>query len=80
LVILEVRTRQGDSKGSALESVDIRKVRQLQSIIPVFLHQAKEIMKRSNYRQIRFDVIALTVKNCRVSAFEHVRNAFDALD
>jgi putative endonuclease len=78
LVVIEVRTRQSDSKGSALESVDVRKVRKLQSIIPRFLYEAEKTMQLPDYQQIRFDVIALTLREGRVHALQHVRNAFDA--
>jgi putative endonuclease len=77
LVIIEVRARQTDAKGSALESVDVRKVRKLQSIIPRFLYEAEMTMNLPDYQQIRFDVIALTLREGRVHALQHVRNAFD---
>ncbi len=54
-VVIEVRTRIGTSYGSALESVNARKVLQLRRLA------ARWARLQQGFSQLRIDVIALTV-------------------
>lgn len=54
-IVIEVRTRFGNAKGSALESVDDRKVRQLRSL-SVAWARSHECRGR-----VRVDIVAITV-------------------
>ena len=54
-IVIEVRTRFGNAKGSALESVDDRKVRQLRSLSVAWVrsHECRG--------HVRVDIVAITV-------------------
>jgi len=73
LVFVEVRTRSTRSFGSAEESVDWRKQRQVRKMATLYLSE-----QRRGYRQFRFDVVAvyLTGRERKVERVHHVRNAF----
>lgn len=73
LVFVEVRTRSSRGFGSAEESVDWRKQRQVRKMATLYLSEAKR-----GYRQFRFDVVAvyLTGREHQVERVHHIRNAF----
>lgn len=54
-IVIEVRTRCGNAKGSALESVDDRKLRQLRSLSVAWVrsHECRG--------HLRIDIVAITV-------------------
>lgn len=76
LVIVEVRTRQSRGFGSAVESVDWKKVRRLRKLSERLLYTMPELTEYCN--RVRIDVIGLTVQNGAVYGFQHLRNAVDA--
>ncbi|NBC69150.1 YraN family protein [Paenibacillus sacheonensis] len=79
IVVIEVRTRRAGGRfGTAVESVDYKKQFRVRSIAEVYLS-----MNKLHGSRIRFDVIAITVKQAdsETSAFEvverrHVEAAF----
>ena len=71
-VVVEVRTRIGTMYGSALESVDTRKILQLRRLAARWAHQ------HSSFSKLRIDVIALTVpQGCAKDVREGGRVDFD---
>ncbi|WP_339321338.1 YraN family protein [Paenibacillus sp. FSL W8-0194] len=72
LVIVEVRSRSGSRYGTAAESVDYRKIRQVRGIASTYLHY-----KRFEDRDLRFDVIAIEMDAARnVVSLQHIEGAF----
>jgi putative endonuclease len=73
LVFIEVRTRSSRTYGSAEESVDWRKQRQVRKVAALYL--AAEPVR---YRQFRFDVVVvyLAGPTGAVQEIRHLRNAF----
>lgn len=73
LVFVEVRTRSGRRAfGTPLESVNVRKQRQIYETSQVYLHQ-----ERQHGRQVRYDVLAVqTDPTGALLHIEHIRNAF----
>lgn len=73
IVIVEVRTRrEGGRFGTAAESVDHRKQRQLRSTTQVYLYS-----KRLQERRVRFDVITVLMdRDCLVLDIRHYEEAF----
>lgn len=72
LVIVEVRSRSGSRYGTAAESVDYRKIRQVRGIASTYLHY-----KRLEDREMRFDVIAIELDAARnVVSLQHIEGAF----
>ena len=73
LVIVEVRTRRAGGRfGTAAESVDYRKRRQLQTTAQVYMQSAGV-----QGRHVRFDVIAVSVdSDGKITTMEHYEGAF----
>lgn len=73
LVFVEVRTRSTRGFGSAEESVDWRKQRQVRKMATLYLSEAPR-----GYRQFRFDVVAvyLSGRERKIERVHHIRNAF----
>ncbi|EXX91369.1 endonuclease [Paenibacillus darwinianus] len=73
LVIIEVRTRRAGGRfGTAAESVDYRKRRQLQTTAQVYMQSAGV-----QGCEVRFDVIAVSVNSGgKLAAMEHYEGAF----
>ncbi len=73
LVFVEVRTRRASGRfGTALESVDARKQRQVRETAMVYLHAT-----RQTERPCRFDVVAVTVEGTGGRAdIKHIPHAF----
>ncbi|WP_438446816.1 YraN family protein [Gorillibacterium sp. sgz5001074] len=73
LVFVEVRTRRSAGRfGSAEESVDWRKVRQVRDTATLYLYTTKQ-----HGRKCRFDVIAVTGSPSQGTlAVKHIPNAF----
>jgi putative endonuclease len=73
LVFVEVRTRRASGRfGTALESVDARKQRQVRETALVYLHATRQAE-----RSCRFDVVAVTVEGAGGKAdIVHIPNAF----
>ncbi|MNL61822.1 hypothetical protein D3C87_1857910 [compost metagenome] len=73
MVFVEVRTRQASGRfGTALESVDARKQRQVRETALVYLHAT-----RQTERSCRFDVVAITVEGADGKPdIVHIPNAF----
>jgi putative endonuclease len=73
LVVVEVRTRRAGGRfGSAAESVDLRKQRQVRLTAQVYLQQA-----RRDTGRVRFDVIAVTLAaDGKVGELKHYIGAF----
>jgi putative endonuclease len=73
LVFVEVRTRTvGGRQGTALESVDVRKQRQVRTTAEIYVnhHQLFNVA-------IRFDVVAVTLSEAEeMLEIEHVEYAF----
>lgn len=76
LVFLEVRTRSSRNFGTAEESVDGRKQRQVRKMAACFLHKGGTGAFR--YSDIRFDVVVVEVdRDTRVlHSIRHLMNAF----
>jgi len=74
LVFVEVRTRSGRRQGTAAESITWRKRQKLRQAALCFLQQQKQ----EGYRQIRFDVVCITMANGGngMPRIEHIVNAF----
>lgn len=70
LVVIEVRTRRSLTCGSALESINPAKIRQLQRVIPHFL---RYLHWRADVDPVRLDVIALTMKDSQVRELIHIK-------
>lgn len=73
LVFVEVRTRRSTGRfGTAEESVDSRKIRQVRETAQLYLHMVK-----LHGRKCRFDVIAVTGSpEAGKPAIRHIPNAF----
>ncbi len=71
IVFVEVRSRRGDRFGTALESVDWRKQRQIGRMAAEFLAR-----RRLHDRRARFDVVAVEWQDAGPK-IEHVENAFE---
>lgn len=70
LVFVEVKTRAGDHFGGPEEAVDARK----QDMIA---RTAGAYMEEINYDwAIRFDIVAVLLKDAQVQAIRHVEDAF----
>jgi len=70
LVLVEVRTRSGDSHGSALESVDRRKQAKLRTVAAAYVRE------KGWTGPWRIDVVAIQAGlKGRISSFEHIRHA-----
>lgn len=74
LVFVEVKTRRSRQFGSGMEAVDLRKQQQLSRIAQDYL-----LSCQTEYRQARFDVIAVELAESHQPRFIHITNAFDAL-
>jgi len=74
LVFVEVRTRRGDSYGTALESIDERKRRTLARLALAYV-QASGLTDAN----CRFDVVTVTYSpGSSVPRIDHIKGAFDA--
>jgi len=75
LVFVEVKTRRDSAHaGSALEAVPAHKQRQVRSMAAAWLAETSD---RPRSRELRFDVIAVTVdRDGRLVALDHVEAAF----
>lgn len=73
LIFIEVRTRSSAASfGAALESVNVRKQKQVRQTALVFIH-----MKHWHHMQMRFDAITVQLDQNQVfSVTNHIRNAF----
>jgi putative endonuclease len=74
LVFIEVRTRRPSGRfGTAEESVDARKQRQVRATAQLYLHTTKQ-----HNKSCRFDVIAITTagKSSEEPRLRHIPNAF----
>lgn len=73
LVFVEVRSRsQNTAYGTAAESVDVRKIRQVRSVAEVYLHYSQQ-----ENREIRFDVIAVELgADLSIASLQHIEGAF----
>ncbi|BFH63969.1 YraN family protein [Paenibacillus azoreducens] len=73
LVIVEVRSRSGSGRyGTAVESVDFRKTRQVRSTALTYLHYTQQ-----EERELRFDVIAIEFDTeLNVVSLQHIKGAF----
>ncbi|MBL0388880.1 YraN family protein [Tumebacillus sp. ITR2] len=76
LVFVEVRTRSTRTFGTAEESVDWRKQRQVRKMASCYLHERPA--EDTIYRDIRFDVITVYVDRnpFRVRDLYHLKHAF----
>lgn len=73
LIFVEVRTRRPSGRfGTAAESVDARKQKQVRDTALVYLHATRQMA-----RPCRFDVVAVTAGSVRTEAdITHIPNAF----
>ncbi|MET3847806.1 MULTISPECIES: YraN family protein [unclassified Paenibacillus] len=73
IVFVEVRSRTaGTSFGTAAESVNFRKIRQVRSTAEVYLHA-----QRLEGREVRFDVVAVELgRDLSIAAINHIQGAF----
>ncbi|WP_051236540.1 YraN family protein [Paenibacillus pinihumi] len=73
LVFVEVRTRRASGRfGTAAESVDYRKQRQVRAVAQVYLHQ-----HGGADQNLRFDVVAVTVdRQLQIKELEWIQGAF----
>ncbi|MBB3125862.1 putative endonuclease [Paenibacillus rhizosphaerae] len=73
IVFVEVRSRSaGSAFGTAAESVDFRKIRQVRSTAEVYLHA-----QRLENREVRFDVVAVELgRDLSIAAINHIQGAF----
>lgn len=73
LVFIEVRSRSGSPlRGTAEESVDARKIRQVRQTAGVYLHQ-----QDMHQVTVTFDVIAVQLNaDLSVASLRHIREAF----
>ncbi|MCX7568479.1 YraN family protein [Tumebacillus sp. DT12] len=74
LVFIEVRTRTSRAYGSAEESVDARKQRQVRKVAALYLVEAG----RLPFRRFRFDVIAVQLdrRTGELQTLRHLEDAF----
>ncbi|PWK12744.1 YraN family protein [Tumebacillus permanentifrigoris] len=75
LVFVEVRTRSTRTHGTAEESVDGRKQRQVRKIAAQYL---SEMAPSTYFRELRFDVVTVYVERStqRVRTLQHLEHAF----
>lgn len=73
LIFVEVRTRRPSGRfGTAAESVDARKQKQVRETALVYLHATRQMT-----RSCRFDVVAVTAGSIHAKAdITHIPNAF----
>ncbi|GAB6988897.1 YraN family protein [Paenibacillus pini] len=73
LIFIEVRSRGSNVRyGTAAESVDMRKIRQVRGTAEVYLHY-----KQTKNKNIRFDFIAVQFNaDLTIASLEHIENAF----
>lgn len=73
LVFIEVRSRSGSAvQGTAEESVDARKIRQVRETARVYLH-----MQGLQPAEVSFDVIAVRLQpDLSIASLRHIREAF----
>ena len=71
IVFVEVRSRRGDRFGTALESIDARKQRQIGRMAAEFLAR-----RRLGDRRARFDVVAVEWQDAE-ARIDHLENAFE---
>ncbi|WP_405114177.1 YraN family protein [Paenibacillus sp. FSL K6-1217] len=73
LVFIEVRSRSGSAmQGTAEESVDARKIRQVRETARVYLH-----MQGLQPAAVSFDVIAVQLQpDLSIASLRHIREAF----
>ncbi|MWV43567.1 YraN family protein [Paenibacillus sp. HJL G12] len=73
LVIVEVRSRSISTRfGTAAESVDIRKIKQIRNTALAYLHYKQQVE-----REIRFDVVAIELDSeRRAASLQHIEGAF----
>lgn len=73
LVFIEVRSRSGSAmQGTAEESVDARKIRQVRETAGVYLH-----MQGLQPAEVSFDVIAVQLQpDLSIASLRHIREAF----
>lgn len=74
LVVVEVKTRRDDSKGSPLAAVTPEKVTRLRRLAVQWLAAASEKPNAPRYRAIRVDVIAITRPLSGDATVLHVRD------
>lgn len=75
LAFVEVKTRKNLLKGSPLEAITPRKVRQILTLAEAYMAQHPNLA----HCQIRFDVIGIYFAgNNRPAEIEHVENAFES--
>lgn len=73
LVVVEVKTRRDDVKGSPLEAVTPEKITRLRRLAAQWLAAASEQPNPPRYRAIRVDVIAITRPLSGAATVLHVR-------
>ena len=73
IVFIEVRSRSGSGvQGTAAESVDERKIRQVRNTAQVYLH-----MQGLQDAAVTFDVIAVQLNaDLSIASLQHIREAF----
>ncbi|MCJ8010586.1 YraN family protein [Paenibacillus sp. KQZ6P-2] len=73
VVIVEVRSRSvGTRFGTAAESVDFRKIRQVRNTALTYLHY-----KQLEERELRFDVMAIELDvDMNIASLQHIEGAF----
>lgn len=72
LIFVEVRSRTGDSYGTAAESVTDRKIARVRHIAEIYLH-----MHGAGGTPIRFDVVAVRLlPHDKTEVIEHIEAAF----
>jgi putative endonuclease len=72
IVFVEVRTRrEGGRFGTAVDSVNVRKLRQIQRVSRIYIHTHGELPEST---EIRFDLVAIQVKGGITVRFQHYRN------
>jgi putative endonuclease len=72
LVFIEVKTRQGNTHGTPLDSITWKKQRQISKV-------AQEYLSRNNLfeREARFDVLSVICGKNNRPEVEHISNAFE---
>ncbi|WP_082472205.1 YraN family protein [Paenibacillus bovis] len=72
IVIVEVRSRSGITHGTAAESVDWRKQRQVRETAEVYAHCMNQ-----HHQRFRYDVISIQMNSAyQVTELEHIIEAF----
>lgn len=71
LVFVEVRTRTGEGFGSPLETIDFSKQRRIREVARHYLRE-----RRPAYRDMRFDVVGVLLKEGEEAQIEIVPHAF----